>query len=59
MRERFVRRVTWKVRRGKGGWWPVVLLGEEPIRTSGPYLNKADARSAARKYAQFLKNAGQ
>lgn len=58
-RDRIVPRVRWRVARAAcGGWWPVVMIGDAPVRLHVEH-DKADARTVARQYAKKLRDAGQ
>lgn len=52
------KRIDWKVRRRGNKWEPVVTIGSQPVFLPVEN-NKHDARSAARRYAVNLQNAGQ
>lgn len=48
------RRVRWKVRRAAEGWFPVVLIGEEPIVLAA-LPSKGLAKEAAKRRAELVK----
>jgi len=51
------RRVSWKARRVKDGWLPVVLIGEEPIAFPTT-ATRHEARDIARTKAKQIGSAG-
>lgn len=50
------RRIRWRVRPCRGGWLPIVLIGEEPY-TMPCQVSKREARRLARNRAEVLRGA--
>lgn len=56
-RDKKHRRITYKIRRCRDGWQPVILIGEEPLALPLE-PSKAEARDAVRARAAILRKAG-